>query len=318
MREVIDPRHALDALLSIDPGCIREEWHAIGRAAIAAGLTVEDIIGWSRTADNFSSERDVRAAFRGITANGRTGPGTLWQAALRTGWRPPRGSEEAPRREPRPVVREVQAAEPAQHAVLSPFWRSRWNEGQALRDNIGSSYLQARQCVIPPADGHLRFHPAIKHWPSGLVAPAVLALGTDAVTGEPITMHITFVQADGTKSNLSPARLLAPGHRKKGAVIRLWPDEAVTLGLGIAEGIETALSLAHAFTPVWSCIDAGNLAAFQVLDGIESLLIAADNDDAGRAASEACAERWDAAGCESFIVMPDAHKTDLNDLARAA
>ena len=206
----------------------------------------------------------------------------------------------------------------ATHEVLSDYGHALWHEGVPLAGTIGALYLAARSCVLPPADGHLRYHPALKHSPSGTIGPALLALVTDAVTGQPLTLHRTWIQADGTKAPMDPPRMLLGGHRKAGGVVRLWPDEAVTLGLGIAEGIETALSLAHAFTPVWSCIDAGNLATFQVLNGIESLLIAADNDDAGRAASEACAERWDAAGCESFIVMPDAHKTDMNDLARAA
>ena len=60
---------------------------------------------------------------------------------------------------------------------------------------------------------------------------------------------------------------------------------------GVAEGIESALSLAWAFVPVWACIDAGNLAALPVLDGIEALTIAADNDPAGQAAAQTCATR---------------------------
>jgi phage/plasmid primase-like uncharacterized protein len=169
-----------------------------------------------------------------------------------------------------------------------------------------------------PEDGHLRYHAELKHPPSGAVAPAMVALVTDAVTGEEITLHRTWIRGDGTKAPLDPPRMLLGGHRKAGGVIRLWPDEAVTTALGIAEGIETALSLAHAFRPVWACIDAGNLAAFPMLDGIESLTIAADNDAAGIAAAEACAARWTAAGREVRIVMPEKAGTDLNDLARAA
>ena len=202
--------------------------------------------------------------------------------------------------------------------VLADFGLALWRESVPLAGTIGALYLAARACVMPPADGHLRYHPALKHSPSGAIGPALLALVTDAVTRQPLTLHRTWIQATGDKAQLDPPRMLLQGHRKAGGVIRLWPDETVTMGLGIAEGIETALSLAHAFTPVWACIDAGNLNSLPVLQGVESLLIAADNDDAGRDAAEACAERWDAAGCKSFIVMPGAHKTDLNDLARAA
>jgi len=112
--------------------------------------------------------------------------------------------------------------------------------------------------------------------------------------------------------------MLLGGHRKQGGVVRLWPDDAVTTGLGVAEGIETALSLAHGLTPVWACIDAGNLAGLAVLDGIEALTIAADHDDAGIAAANTCADRWARAGAEVRVVLPEIQKTDLNDVARAA
>lgn len=94
-------------------------------------------------------------------------------------------------------------------------------------------------------------------------------------------------------------------------MIRLWPDEAVTVGLGIAEGIETALSLAWAYAPVWACVDAGNMAGFPVLSGIEALAIGADNDAAGHAAAQACAARWVAADAEVFITRQA--QNDLND-----
>jgi hypothetical protein len=132
-----------------------------------------------------------------------------------------------------------------------------------------------------------------------------------------MTLHRTWIRADGSKAPVVPPRMLLGSHRKAGGVIRLWPDEEVTSGLGVAEGIETALSLAHAFTPVWACIDSGNLAALPVLAGIESLLIAADHDPAGLRAAEACGKRWAIAGREAWIVQSDAPGDDLNNMARA-
>jgi len=54
-----------------------------------------------------------------------------------------------------------------------------------------------------------------------------------------------------------------------------------------------------------------------VLGGIESLLIAADHDDAGIKAAEACGTRWAAAGREVHVAMPEQRKTDVNDLVVA-
>lgn len=201
------------------------------------------------------------------------------------------------------------------HTSLSDYGRELWRACTGLPGTAGEAYLAARCCALPPADGDLRFHPALKH-PSGYVGPALVALVTHAATREPLTLHRTWIKPDGTKADADPPRLLLGGHQKQGGVVRLWPDEAVSYGLGIAEGIETALSLATALRPVWSLIDAGNLAAFQVLAGIEALTIAADHDPAGMAAAEACATRWTDTGCDVRLVIPPRASSDLNDVAR--
>lgn len=210
----------------------------------------------------------------------------------------------------------VRPAVSARHETLSDYGRELWG---ACRPPHGPAlaYLNARRCAVPPEDGDLRCHPALKH-PSGYSGPALVALVTDTMTREPISLHRTWVNADGTKADVDPPRLLLGGHRKQGGTIRVWPDESVTYGLGIAEGIETALTLAHARAPVWSLIDAGNLADFPILAGIECLTIAADHDDAGIRAATACADRWALAGCDVRVVIPPRAKSDLNDVAREA
>lgn len=140
-----------------------------------------------------------------------------------------------------------------------------------------------------------------------------MALVTDATTRGPLTLHRTWIRRDGTKAPLDPPRLLLKDHSKVGGVIRLWPDEDVSTGLGIAEGIETALSLAHGFSPVWALIDAGNLGELPALDGVGSLVIAADNDEAGRRAAERCCARWLQAGRTVRVVTPEREGADLND-----
>lgn len=195
------------------------------------------------------------------------------------------------------------------HETLSAYGHALWGECRPV-SGVAEAYLTARNCRIPPKDGDLRYHAALKH-PSGYVGPALVALVTDAITNEPISLHRTWVQANGKKADVEPARMLLGGHRKQGGVIRLWPDEAVTTGIGIAEGIETALSLAWAITPVWALIDAGNLADFPVLDGIDSLTIARDNDPAGIQAADACALRW--ADGDRRALVTQQTENDFND-----
>lgn len=208
---------------------------------------------------------------------------------------------------------------PLKRVTLSEYGSDLFAACTALAGTVGEQYLLARGCVVPPADGDLKFHPNRKHPATDYSGPALVGLATDTASRlVRRTAHRTWTKADGTKADVDPPRMLLGGHQKAGAVIRLWPDEAVTTGLAIAEGIETALSLAHAFTPVWACIDAGNLAAFPVLDGVECLTIAADHDDAGIKAANTCAQRWTDAGREVRIVMAPTPRMDINDMARAA
>lgn len=137
----------------------------------------------------------------------------------------------------------------------------------------------------------MRFDAAAHH-PGGYIGPALVALVTDAITATAISLHRTWIKENGTKADIDLPRLLLGGHRKAGGAILRWPDDAVTCGLGIAEGVETALSLAHACQPVWACFDAGNLKRFPELPGVESLTIAVDDDPNGIVSANECAERW--------------------------
>jgi putative DNA primase/helicase len=101
-------------------------------------------------------------------------------------------------------------------------------------------------------------------------------------------------------------------------VVRLWPDEEVTLGLCVAEGIETALTAALGFGLAWATIDKGNLAELPILPGIECLTVVADHDanSAGQRAAEECARRWGEAGVEVIVWTSPSEGRDLNDFAR--
>ena len=82
-------QRAKDALCFLDAGCDRDTWHEIGRAAISAGLSIDDIDAWSASAENYKGTKDVKSAFRAITPEGGTGPGTLFRLAKDAGWQDP-------------------------------------------------------------------------------------------------------------------------------------------------------------------------------------------------------------------------------------
>ena len=121
----------------------------------------------------------------------------------------------------------------------------------------------------------------------------VVALMTDAISNEPIGIHRTFLDANGKKRE---RKMLG-----RQGVVRITPDEDVTLGLGIAEGVEDALAIALEWGPAWAATSAGAIERFPVLSGIEHLTIFADADSAGTRAARACADRWIAAGQEAQI-----------------
>lgn len=200
-----------------------------------------------------------------------------------------------------------------QHQRLSDWGIALWNSTQDL-SGIAAQYLRARHCCLPPAYGDLRWNPLLKH-PSGYVGPALVALITDVHTREPLSLHRTWITATG-KADVDPPRMLLANHSIKGGCIRLTPDEDVSTLLGIAEGIETALSLAWAPIPVWALIDAGHMSQFPLLAGISTLVISRDMDSAGMSAAAICARRWAEAGRDVRITRQTAN--DLNDTLREA
>ena len=181
---------------------------------------------------------------------------------------------------------------------------------EITHEGPAGQYLLARGCALPPPRSHLRWLPESRH-PTGFIGPVLLALLSDPLLNTFKTLHRTWIRPDGTKP-VEPARLYWAGLGKKGGVCKLWPDDVVELGLGLAEGIENALTLAHGFTPVWACIDAGNLGEFPSLRGIECLTVAQDNDPAGIAVCDLLMRHWKG----EFRIIDVA--SDLNDWVREA
>jgi hypothetical protein len=190
-------------------------------------------------------------------------------------------------------------------------WWALWSEAKAPAGTPTEVYLANRGCA-GPAPAALRFHPACPRG-NGERLPAMLALMTDPAANRPIGVHRTFLRPDGRGKVLHGNAKMMLG---QAGVIRLVPDDAVTLGLGICEGIETGLSLVQraGWQPIWAVGSAGGIARFPVLAGIEALTIFPDRDDAGasaRAADE-CAARWLDKGREVRKIWPLAGH-DWND-----
>jgi putative DNA primase/helicase len=196
-----------------------------------------------------------------------------------------------------------------------------WNEAEPLC-HTALAYLASRgvlELPLPDVDSVLRFHSGCPFGP-GERHPCILALLRDVITNEPTGIHRTALTGTGQKLGRMTLGV------KSGAAIKLWSDEGVTLGLVVGEGLETVLSAAtrieHRGTllrPAWALSDAGNMAAFPVLPGIDALTILVDHDESGtgQQAARTCAERWAAEGREVILLTPHDAGADFNDLTRA-
>lgn len=179
--------------------------------------------------------------------------------------------------------------------------RQIWREGTSPSDTLVETYLASRGLALPP-DAPIRFHPACPRGPERL--PAMVTLMSDAITAEPCGVHRTFLRRDGTGKADGQSKMMIGN----AGVIRLVPDDEVTTGVGLAEGIETSLAVMQraGWSPVWATCSAGGVAKFPVLPGIEALTIFADMDDkgAGMRAAYECANRWREFGREVAISRP--------------
>ncbi|ACB34454.1 hypothetical protein Lcho_2188 [Leptothrix cholodnii SP-6] len=300
----IDLRHAHDALRAIDPGCSRDDWHKIGRAALAAGLSVDDLVEWSASAPNFKSERDVRAAFRTVNTAGGTGPGTLWKAAIDAGWKPPQDGkpQDRPRQQPRPHQQvAVRPGKPRQGLSAPELW------ARFLPAADAHGYIVAKQGtpeglrVVPEGDPlRIAGQPM-----AGALAVPVYPLGSDT----PVSIQFIPAPGAGKKLNL-------PGASMDGVFIvgELRPGERVHLveGIGQAWACWKATGVAAVVAFGWGRV-AGVAAELRQRDASARLVLVPDagkEEDAAAIAAEVGA---------AVVTMPAGSPAnfDANDYAQA-
>lgn len=116
---------------------------------------------------------------------------------------------------------------------------------------------------------------AYKDGPQTTFHPALLAR-VRAFDGKPVNIHRTYLNADGYKADLPEPKRTMEGTLPQGCAVRLYPAAAE---MGVAEGIETALSAARMFRmPVWSTLNATLLGKWSPPPECEHLTIFGDND----------------------------------------
>lgn len=190
-----------------------------------------------------------------------------------------------------------------------------WRESRPAEGTLVEKYLASRGVAFGIECADLRFHAAC---PFGKTqdgmqryVPAMIALVRNPGTRDPMGIHRTELTTDGRKAD---RKMLGPCHGGAVLLAPHHPDQ----GIGIAEGIETALAVMElGGGPVWATLSSGSLARFPLLGGISKLSIYADNDQAGIKAARECANRWTRAGLEALIHAPDKRGDDYADVLAA-
>jgi hypothetical protein len=185
-----------------------------------------------------------------------------------------------------------------------------WTEAEDPHGTAVEQYLGIRGVRLPDADV-LRFHPRCPR--DGGPLPAMVALMSEPITDEFRGIHRTFLKPDGSgKANVAKPKMMLGSI----GTIQLVDLSEIGVGLGLAEGIETALSVSQkiGWGPVWAAGSAGAIKAFPFMRAT-TLNIFSDGDPVGLGVARACSERWTAAGAEVLIHTPQAGK-DWNDVTR--
>lgn len=185
-----------------------------------------------------------------------------------------------------------------------------WREARSAVSTLVETYLRSRGITIPVPPS-LRFHPSLKH-PCGLYLPCMLA-GVQTLEGRIVAVHRTFLESDGTgKANVERQKMML-GPCAGGAVRFAKPASAIA----IAEGIETALSVAQACPDlaVWATLSTSGMVALQLPDAVREVIICADADPPGEKAATDTAMRLKREGRNVRIAYPPLNR-DFNDALR--
>lgn len=182
--------------------------------------------------------------------------------------------------------------------------------------DLAHTYLTTRgveELIYPDA---LRFAPRLKDGEGG-VRPAMVAMVGVPGMAKFVSMHRTFLKPDGSgKAEMASPRKLMAGELPDGACVML--SEYVPGGpLGIAEGIETAMSASALYEmPVWAAINSTLMSKWQPPEGCAEVAIFADNDQklGGQAAAYGLGHRLAVKGIAVTVHVPDRIGADFNDI----
>ena len=212
------------------------------------------------------------------------------------------------------------AAKPVQSdAAKVEACRRLWRESRPVVAGDPVSAYLLRRTGIEAAPACIKFHPDLpyRHDDGSTTRhPAMVARVQDA-DGRGVAIHRTYLTDEGEKADVPTVKKIL-GTLPPSSAARLCPASAC---MGIAEGIETALSASVLFgVPTWAAISAGGMERWTPPPGNERVLIFGDNDSSGtgQAAAWSLAKRLIAGGIEAEVRIPSRSGSDWADVAASA
>lgn len=200
------------------------------------------------------------------------------------------------------------------------YARDLWDRSNPIKGTFAETYLRSRGITVPMPDsiGYLANHEhkdehghRTGNWPCMIVPLRDLRGNVTAV-------QRTWLAKDGQgKAPVTPAKKTAGPMMK--AAVQLWPAGAM---LGIAEGVETAMSAKQLFQiPVWATLSANRLGVIALPPIVETIVIFADRGKVGMEEALKAAEVYEAQGMSVDVMPPSVHfgdkHSDYNDCVRA-
>jgi putative DNA primase/helicase len=173
-----------------------------------------------------------------------------------------------------------------------------------------SRYLENRGLEMAPA---LRFVDRLDYFEDGKIVNGFPAMVAPIRRGADfLSYHVTYLE-NGKKAPVDPCRKVMPGAPLAGGSVPLYPPAK---GMGVAEGIETAIAATMLYhIPVWAALNTSLMKTWQPPPVAEEIVIFADADQhfAGHAAAYALAHRLVKRGLKVQIEFPT-HGKDFNDM----
>ena len=214
------------------------------------------------------------------------------------------------------VEDEFKVEKPKKNPAEMLNWLWRMSHKIRVGDPV-ALYLKARGIEFLPANVRVCYSCYESDTKHSYVAMIAKVMNKN---GKGVCIHRTYLEGTRKANIESPKKLMTPTENLKGAAIQLAYPAYSNGILGVAEGIETALSAMILFkVTTWAVISTSLMKSFEPPEDVRKVIIYGDNDVnfAGQEAAYCLAKRLNDKGILTDVQIPPEFG-DFNDVLRKA